>query len=112
MPAQTTLNHAAQLLRSVSEHERADSALRMYFEGHRYLSPREKRDISHAVFVYFRWLSWLDPKASPQMRIAQSVELQERFTKNSASIKAEALAVRAVPAWLSSEMELPADYLR
>jgi 16S rRNA (cytosine967-C5)-methyltransferase len=112
MPAQTTLNHAAQIIRSVSEHERADSALRLYFERHRYLSPREKRDISHSVFVYFRWLSWLDAKASPQMRVAQAMELQERFTKNPTSIKAEALAVRAVPTWLASEMELPADYLR
>ncbi|HXA81258.1 MAG TPA: RsmB/NOP family class I SAM-dependent RNA methyltransferase, partial [Opitutaceae bacterium] len=37
---------------------------------------------------------------------------QQRFDENPASIKAEALAVRAVPPWLRDEMELPADFLR
>lgn len=116
MPDQTTLNHAAQILAAVSTNERADTALRFYFESHRYLQPPAKREISHTVFVYFRWLSWLESKASPQKRLEQAVELHERFTADPKSIKAEALAVRAVPAWLWTELDLPADakaaYLR
>lgn len=116
MPDQATLNHAAQILTAVSTDERADTALRFYFESHRYLQPPAKRAISHTVFVYFRWLSWLDAKASPQKRLEQAVELHERFTADPKTIKAEALAVRAVPAWLWTELELPADakaaYLR
>lgn len=116
MPDQTILNHAAQILAAVSTDERADTALRFYFESHRYLQPPAKRVISHTVFVYFRWLSWLDPKASPQKRLEQAVELHERFTADPKSIKAETLAVRAVPAWLWTELELPAEakaaYLR
>jgi len=69
MPDQATLNHAAQILAAVSTDERADTALRFYFESHRYLQPAAKREISHTVFVYFRWLSWLEPKASPQKRL-------------------------------------------
>ncbi len=116
MPDQATLNHAAQILAAVSTDERADTALRFYFESHRYLQPPAKREISHTVFVYFRWLSWLDPKASPQKRLEQAVELHERFTADPKSIKAETLAVRAVPAWLWTELDLSAeakaDYLR
>ena len=120
MPDQAMLNHAAGVLAAISSDQRADTALRFYFEEHRYLQPPAKRVISHTVFVYFRWLSWLDAKASPQKRLEQAVALHERFTADPKSIKPEALAVRAVPAWLWGELSFPAtagdsakaDYLR
>ena len=112
MPDQTTLNHAAQVLATISSDQRADTALRFYFEHHRYLRPLMKRAVSHTVFIYFRWLSWLDSKASPQKRLEHAVLLHERFTADLKSVKPEALAALAVPAWLKDEMELPADYLR
>lgn len=111
MPDTATLNHAAQVLASISADQRADNALRFYFEHHRYLQPPARRAISHAVFSYFRWLSWLDPKASPQKRVEQAATLHERFKADEKSVKAEALAVRAVPGWVAAEMDLPADYL-
>jgi len=109
MPDQATLNHAAQVLAAISYDQRADSALRLYFEAHRYLQPPLKRAISHAVFVYFRWLSWLEPKVAPQKRLAQALTLQERFDADPKAIKAETLAALAVPAWLWSELDLPAE---
>ncbi|MCW5548066.1 MAG: RsmB/NOP family class I SAM-dependent RNA methyltransferase [Opitutaceae bacterium] len=112
MPDQATLNHAAQVIAGISADKRADTALRFYFETRRYLGAREKRAITQTVFAYFRWLSWLDPKLSPQKRLEQAVTLHERFKADEKSVKAEALAVRAVPAWVAAEMELPADYLR
>jgi len=48
------INHAAQVLGAISTDQRADTALRFYFESHRYLQPPAKREISHTVFVYFR----------------------------------------------------------
>jgi 16S rRNA (cytosine967-C5)-methyltransferase len=107
-----TLNHAAQVLATISAGERADTALRSYFEHHRYLQPTAKRAISQAVFAHFRWLSWLDSKASPQKRVEQAATLQQRFNADEKSVKAEALAVRAVPAWLATEVELPPETLR
>jgi 16S rRNA (cytosine967-C5)-methyltransferase len=68
--------------------------------------------VSRAVFGYFRWLQWLDAKASLQKQLEQSATLQERFTADEKSIKTETLAARAVPAWVREEMELPAGYLR
>ena len=59
MPDQATLNHAALVLAGISPEKRADTALRFYFEKHRYLGARERRGLSHAIFAYFRWLSWL-----------------------------------------------------
>ncbi len=108
MPDQATFNHAALVLAAISSDQRADTALRFYFEKHRYLGAREKRAISQTVFAYFRWLSWLDPKLSPQRRLEEAVALHERFQADEKAIKAEALAVRAVPDWLWSELEFAA----
>ena len=47
---QALLNHAAQILAAISTDQRADTALRFYFESHRYLQPPAKRIISHTVF--------------------------------------------------------------
>ena len=112
MPDQTTLNHGARIIGSISADRRADVALRFYFEAHRYIGAREKREISHAVFLYFRWLSWLDEKSSLQKRIEHAAILHERFLANPKSVKVEALAALAVPKWLAAEMDLPPDYLR
>ena len=111
-PEQATLNHAAQILANISSDQRADTALRFYFEHHRYLQPTAKRIISHAVFVYFRWLNWLDPKASPQKRVEHAIALHETFLADPKSIKAATLAAHAVPTWLASEMDVTTEYLR
>jgi 16S rRNA (cytosine967-C5)-methyltransferase len=112
MADSATLNHAAQVLASIAGARRADAALRFYFETHRYLQPPARRAITQSVFSYFRWLSWLDPKASPQKRVEEAATLHARFAADPKSIKPEALAARAVPSWLASEVELPADSLR
>lgn len=90
----------------------ADAALRRYFYHAKHLGGREKRAISRAVFAYFRWLQWLNPKESFQKQVAQAASLQAQFKANEKSIKPEALAARAVPAWVQGEMDLPAAYLR
>ena len=109
MPDQVTLNHAAQILASISADQRADLALRFYFEEHRYLQPPLKRAISHTVFVYFRWLSWLDPKSPPQKRLAHALTLHERYTADPKSVKTETLAALAVPSWIWTELDFPAE---
>jgi hypothetical protein len=89
---QALLNHAAGVLKTISADQRADTALRFYFERHAYIQPPARRIISQTVFVYFRWFQWLDEKASPQKRLEQAQALHERFTADPKSVKAEALA--------------------
>jgi 16S rRNA (cytosine967-C5)-methyltransferase len=107
-----TLNHASRVLASLAPDLPADAALRRYLYGARHLGAREKRAISGAVFGYFRWRQWLDPKQSLQKQVEQAAQMQQRFTADARAIKAEALAALAVPAWVREEMELPPDYLR
>ena len=112
MSDQAVLNQAAAILAVTETGQRADRALRDYFEGPRHGSWRERREIVAAVFAYFRWLEWLDRKAPRQRRLSEALGLQKRFNKDEDSVKAEALAVRAVPGWIGGEMELTPEYLR
>jgi 16S rRNA (cytosine967-C5)-methyltransferase len=108
----STLNHAARVLEIVSPEIPADGALRRYLAESRRLGPREKRAISRAVFIYFRWLQWLDRKVSAQKRVEQAINLHDKFSQNPSSIKPQALAALAVPEWLKEEVELPIESLR
>ncbi len=106
------LNQAARILKLVQAGTPADQALRESLTQDRHFTaPAERRGISRAVFAYFRWWRWLEPKDSPQKQLAMALELQKRFDANPASFKPEALAARAVPDWLKDEMDVPKAWL-
>ncbi len=109
---QTIENVAARVVDLVGAGEPADAALRRYHAGARHLGGDGRRSVARAVFSHFRWLHWLDPGDSPQRRIGAALELQARFERDPSSVKFAALAARAVPAWLATQMELSADFLR
>jgi 16S rRNA (cytosine967-C5)-methyltransferase len=104
MSANATLNHAALVLAAVATGVRADAALREHCAQHRQLSPAEKRAVTRAVFAHSRWRQWLGPQESPQRQLATALDLQRRFDADEQAIKPEALAARAVPAWLWDEL--------
>jgi 16S rRNA (cytosine967-C5)-methyltransferase len=114
MSDSSALNHAARIVALASREQPADAVLRDYLVDptRTRMPPAEKRAVVRAVFTYFRWLQWLELRDSLQKQFSQALALQQRFDENPLAIKAEALAVRAVPAWLRDEMELPADFLR
>ncbi|SDR70241.1 RsmB/NOP family class I SAM-dependent RNA methyltransferase [Opitutus sp. GAS368] len=102
------INNAARVLKLVAAGTPADQALRESLTQDRHFTaPAERRGISRAVFAYFRWWRWLEPKDSPQKQLAAALELQKRFDANPAGFKPEALADRAVPDWLKDEMAWP-----
>jgi 16S rRNA (cytosine967-C5)-methyltransferase len=114
MAESSIINHAARILKLVATGTPADVALRESLTQTRYYTaPGDRRGISRAVFTYYRWWRWLNESDSPQKQLAAALALQDRFNKNPASIKPEALAARAVPDWLKAEMdEIPAAWLQ
>lgn len=107
------LNHAARVLKLVQTGTPADQALRESLTQDRHFTaPAQRRAVSRAVFAYFRWWRWLEPKESLQKQLEAAGRLQARFDRDPASIKTEALAARAVPDWLKEEMEVPVGWLR
>ncbi|MCC6416475.1 MAG: RsmB/NOP family class I SAM-dependent RNA methyltransferase [Opitutaceae bacterium] len=108
MPAdQTTLNHTARVLVTVTPQLPADAALRRYFYHHDRLAPQLRRAISRCVFNYYRWLRWVDTKQSLQKQLDHALHLNECFVRDAKSVKPEALAARAVPEWLTAEIDWP-----
>jgi 16S rRNA (cytosine967-C5)-methyltransferase len=108
---QTLENHAAEVLGSLRPGVPADAALRDYMARNTSLGSVGRRSVSRAVFTYFRWLNWLDPRDPAQKRVIQALELQARFDRDPASMKPETLAARVVPPWLSQEMEVSQEFL-
>ena len=108
------INNAARILKLVQAGTPADQALRESLTQDRhYTAPGERREISRAVFTYFRWWRWLDPKESLQKQLEAALRLRDRFEKSVTNIKAEALAARAVPDWVKAEMDsVPTEWLR
>ncbi len=107
------LNLAARILQLTHTGVPADQALRDSLKRERHFSaPAQRREVSRAVFTYFRWWRWLDSKSSLQKQLAAALALQERFDRNPASIKPEALAALAVPDWLKEEMDVSVGTLR
>lgn len=107
------LNQAARILHEVQAGTPADQALRAALvQDRHFTAPVQRRQVSRAVFAYFRWWRWLDEKISLQKQLAGALELQDRFNRSPAAFKPQALAARAVPDWLAAEMELAPAWLR
>jgi 16S rRNA (cytosine967-C5)-methyltransferase len=99
---------AVRVLQQVAEGTPADAALRAALKRTRHRSaPAERRGVSRAVFSYFRWRQWLEAGTRPAHALAEALELQERFERNPASFKTEALAARAVPPWIADAIDWP-----
>lgn len=107
-----TLNRAAHVLRQISPQLPADATLRQELKANRALSAAARSAVSRVVFIYFRWRGWLLDHDTLQRQLAEAVDLQARFDRDPNSIKPEALAARAVPAWIADEVALPAATLR
>jgi len=105
-------NRAARVIASIGPDHTADAALRDYLAVHRRSSPAEKRALSRAVFSYHRWFTWLDLGQSFQTQLATAVYLQDRFDRDPTLVKAQALAARAIPAWIKDEVAFTPEDLR
>lgn len=112
MSDSATLNHAARVLATVSASMPADLALRRYLTEAKRLRAGEKRAISRAVFTYYRWRNWIEKATSHQKAVELAVQLEAKFIKNTASVKPEAIAALAVPAWTRDEVTWPVESLR
>ncbi len=112
MPDTALLNRATLIIDQVSAEKPADYVLRGELGAAKHLLSSEKRDISRAVFIYYRWLNWLDKNASTQSRLSSALDLQRKFDSDPTFIKTEALAARAVPDWVHAEIDLTPEYLR
>lgn len=100
------------VVRQNSRTNPADGLLRIEMRRQKELPPDLARKAARAVFAIFRWRGWIDAARPVVEQIGQADELQERFGKAPQSFPDEELLARAVPAWISNEMEVAPSWLR
>lgn len=103
---------AEQVIRDSNRAHPADAVLRETFQRLRVLSAEERRDISRAVFTFFRWRNWLRNERGIPAQIARALELAERFQKTPFSLPVDALRAKAVPEWAAAEVEAADEWFR
>src|SRR5258706_429148 len=103
---------AAQIIGRCSRERPADVVLRDEFRKRPGLSRSLSGEISRAVFAYYRWLGWLDPKRPLTERIERAEELQQGFNQSAHSFSDEEMMARAVPEWVGKEVEVCAGWMR
>jgi 16S rRNA (cytosine967-C5)-methyltransferase len=101
---------SAVIDKSDREHP-ADAVLRLELKRAAGISREQGRDISRAVFAYYRWLGWLEENAPMEQRIQRALELDDAFRKNPEAVP-DAEMTRAVPGWIAEQMEVSAAWLR
>ena len=103
---------AADIIRKTARDRPADAVLREALKSDTTLTAVQRREISQAMFAYYRWRGWHDRKREVESRIAWSLELADKFKKNPFTLAAEALRAKAVPEWILTEMDCPEAWLR
>lgn len=107
-----TLQTAAQVVRQTDQRHPADSVLRLELKRQHNLPKKQSRDVSQAVFTYYRWRGWLDPGSSVEEQLVQAASLRTRFQLNPASFSDRELIEKAVPAWIASYLTVMAEWAR
>lgn len=103
---------AAEVVARADREHPADGLLREALAARRLPTSEETREISRAVFAYFRWLNWLDDVRSLSGKIEKALELAKAFAERPHSFSDEKLIARAVPDWVRLELEVCAAWVR
>lgn len=112
LPSESSLLKVAEEIISKSDPEHpADFVLRAELKRRRGLSRENGREISRAVFAYFRWFGWLDTKKPLAENILLAQQLAGKFSREPHSFSDEELR-KAVPAWTANCMEIFTAWLR
>jgi 16S rRNA (cytosine967-C5)-methyltransferase len=106
------LNLVATIIQRSSRERPADAVLRSHLTAQRGLSQIRSAQVSRAVFSYFRWFGWLDPQQRLHEQVEHDLQLARQFAHSPGEFSDDDLKARAVPKWLSGEMEITPDWLR
>ena len=105
------LQIAARIVARASRETPADSLLRQELRDQKGLTRFESREISRAVFAWFRWRGWLQTSDPMERQLTQAVDLADRFHNSPQSFSDGDFAA-AVPSWTAKVMEVTPAWLR
>jgi 16S rRNA (cytosine967-C5)-methyltransferase len=105
-------NWAARIVARSNRERPADGELRETLRRVEDLRPGDARWISRAVFAYFRWQEWLDLARPLEQRLDQAMGFADTYAHQPQRFPDDDLAGGAVPAWVSTVMEVPTGWVR
>jgi len=100
------------VLRQSSRVKPADAVLRAELKRQSGLPRELAASAARAVFGWFRWRGWLDESQSPGDQVQNALGLQERYDATPGSFSDEELLTRAVPSWVSAQMDIKPAWVR
>lgn len=106
------LETACKIIRRADREHPVDSLLRETFKRLRVFSATETREITEAVFTFFRWRGFVTDEKGLQGQVKKALELARHFRSNAASIAADELRAKAVPEWAAEEVEADDEWFR
>ena len=103
---------AACVIRRADRAHPADAVLRQELREAKRLSPAQRSEVACAVFDYYRWFGWLEPRASLRDRLQRATELAHEFSAVPSKFRDDELVQRAVPGWLAQFMDVTPAFAR
>jgi len=101
----------ARVVQEASAEKPADSLLRTQLKTAK-LSREQSREVSKAVFAYYRWFGWLDKVRSITSSVRHALELDLEFREHPGSFTEATLEERALPTWVHGMMEIKPGWAR
>ncbi|MBL9166911.1 MAG: RsmB/NOP family class I SAM-dependent RNA methyltransferase [Verrucomicrobiales bacterium] len=90
----------------------SDVVLRRTLQHAKGISRADAGAISRAVFAYFRWKNWFPARMHPVDVIMDALLMEERFAEDPARFPDADLMEKAVPAWISEELQVTPGWAR
>ena len=108
---EAAIQFAARIIGRASREKPADALLRSELRSARGLPREAGRQISRAVFAYYRWQRWLEARHPAASQIQAALELAEAFKANPRQFTDDDMR-RAIPGWAGDFMEVSPEWLR
>jgi len=103
---------AASVIRRADRAHPADAVLRSELREAKRLSPSQRSEVARAVFDYYRWLGWLESRASWREQLQRAADLARKFSEAPGRFRDDELVQRAVPHWLAQFMDVTPAFAR
>lgn len=111
MSERRVLRLAAEIISEVEPGRPADGVIRRRLRQGDQETRALGRELSMAVFAFYRWRGLLDDEGPVTEQVSQALRLDESFAADGSSLEPDSLAA-VVPAWLTEVMTPSEDWLR
>ncbi|HAV64407.1 MAG TPA: RNA methyltransferase [Verrucomicrobiales bacterium] len=103
---------AGEVIRQADRDRPADALLRQVIREDRRITPDQAREISEAVFAFYRWRGWLSEDYPLAQQIVYAAKLQADFLSGERVLSDENLSRRTVPEWVGKELKVTLPWLK